>query len=77
MKRNIQLLISEEFAEKTIPENDSVRLIDKVIDEMDLTAFYRTYSRLGRRSATAPGTLLKIVIYAAIEPSKSPKSCGR
>ena len=28
MKRNIQLLISEEFAEKTISENDSVRLLD-------------------------------------------------
>ena len=26
MKREIQLLISEEFAEKIIPENDSVRL---------------------------------------------------
>lgn len=25
MKRNIQLLISEEFAEKIIPENDSVQ----------------------------------------------------
>ena len=37
MKRNIQLLISEEFAEKTIPENDSVRLLDEIIDEMDLT----------------------------------------
>ncbi|MBE7031486.1 MAG: hypothetical protein E7401_00815 [Ruminococcaceae bacterium] len=41
MKRNIQLLISEEFAEKTIPENDSVRLLDEIIDEMDLTALYR------------------------------------
>ena len=26
MKKEIQLLISEEFAEKIIPENDSVRL---------------------------------------------------
>ena len=67
MKRNIQLLISEEFAEKTIPENDSVRLIDEVIDEMDLTPLYHTYSRLGRKSATTPRTLLKVVIYAAME----------
>ena len=53
MKRNIQLLISEEFAEKIISENDSVRLLDEVIDEIDLTALYHTYSSLGR-SATTP-----------------------
>ena len=54
MKRKIQLLISEEFAEKIISENDSVRLLDEVIDEIDLTALYHTYSSLGRRSATTP-----------------------
>ena len=59
MKRNIQLLISEEFAEKIISENDSVRLLDEVIDEIDLTALY-----LGR-STTIPRTMLKVVIYAA------------
>ena len=59
MKRNIQLLISEEFAEKTISENDSVRLLDEVIDEIDLTALY-----LGG-STTIPRTMLKVVIYAA------------
>lgn len=74
MKRNIQLLISEEFAEKTIPENDSVRLIDEVIDEMDLTPLYHTYSRLGRRSATTPRTLLKVVIYAAMEGEYSSRN---
>ena len=74
MKRNIQLLISEEFAEKTIPENDSVRLLDKVIDEMDLSSLYRTYSRLGRRSATTPRTMLKIVIYAAMESEYSSRN---
>ena len=63
MKRNIQLLISEEFAEKTISENDSVRLLDEVIDEIDLTALYHTYSPLGRRSAITPRTMLKVVIH--------------
>ncbi len=61
MKRNIQLLISEEFAEKTISENNSVHLLDEVIDEIDLTAPYHTYSPLGR-SATASRTMLKVVI---------------
>lgn len=59
MKRNIQLLISEEFAEKTISESDSVRLLDEVIDEVYLTALYLV------RSTTAPRTMLKVVIYAA------------
>ena len=36
MKRNIQLQISEEFAERTIHGNDSVRLLDDVIDGIDL-----------------------------------------
>ena len=43
MKRNIQLLISEEYAEKIISENDSVRLLDEVIDEN------RSYSTLPYR----------------------------
>ena len=33
MSRNIQLLISEEFAERTVPATDSVRLLDDIIDE--------------------------------------------
>ena len=58
MRRNIQLLISENFHKK-ISENDSVRLLDEVIDEIDLTALY-----LGR-SINIPRTMLKVVIYAA------------
>ena len=42
MERNIQLLISEEFAEKIIPQNDSVRLAEKLIEEMDLSCLYNT-----------------------------------
>ena len=40
MKREIQLLISEEFAERIIPENDSVRLLDAIIDSLDLNLLY-------------------------------------
>lgn len=67
MSRHIQLLISEEFAEKTIPENYSVRLLDEIIDEMDLRALSRTYSHIGRPSATNPATMLKILIYANMQ----------
>ena len=42
--RDLQLLIDERFAEKVIPENDSVRLLDKIVEEMDLSALYGTYT---------------------------------
>ena len=67
MSRHIQLLISDEFAEKIIPENDSVRLCDDIIDKMDLYSLFRTYSDRGRKYATNPRTLLKILVYANMQ----------
>ena len=67
MSRHIQLLISEEFAEKIIPENDSVRLCDDIIDEMNLYSLFHTYSDRGRKYATNPRTLLKILVYANMQ----------
>ena len=64
MKREIQLLISEEFAERIIPENDSVRLLDEIIDSLDLNLLYETYSKNGRKWATEPSVMLKILVYA-------------
>ena len=81
MRRHIQLLISEEFAEKIITENDSVRLLDEIIDEMDLRALYHSYSHIGRPSATNPRTLLKVLIYANMQGIYSSrdieKACSR
>ena len=67
MGRHIQLLISEEFAERTIPADDSVRLLDKIVDEMNLNKLYHTYSHIGRKCRTSPRTLLKILLYANME----------
>ena len=67
MSRHIQLLISEEFAEKIIPENDSVRLCDDIIDEMNLYSLFHAYSDRGRKYATNPRTLLKILVYANMQ----------
>ena len=67
MSRHIQLLISEEFAEKIIPENDSVRLCDDIIDEMNLYSLFHTYSDRGRKYATNPRTLLRILVYANMQ----------
>ena len=52
--RNVQLLIDESFAEREIPANDSVRLLDEVVEEMDLTPLMRAYEVRGRKPATAP-----------------------
>jgi len=66
-KRNVQLKIDEAFAEKIIPANDSVRLLDEVMEEMDYTPLMRAYKRTGRRPATNPVTMLKIVVYAIMQ----------
>ena len=63
----MQLKIDESFAEKVIPADDSVRLLDRVIEEMDLKALMRAYDSHGRPPATPPRTMLKIVLYAAME----------
>jgi transposase len=66
-KRNVQLKIDEVFAEKNIPADDSVRLLDEIIEEMDYTPLMRAYKRTGRRPATNPVTMLKILVYAIMQ----------
>ena len=64
--RNVQLLISEEFAEREIPVNDSVRLLEKIVEEMDLRSLFRAYKRRGRKAANNPATMLKILLYKSV-----------
>lgn len=77
MRRNIQLLISEEFAEKIIPENDSVRLVDEIIEKMELISLYNAYSKRGRKYATHPITLLKVIVYAYMQGIYSSRDIER
>ena len=42
----MQLLIDENFAEKVIPADDSVRLLDQIVEEMDLSQLERAYKEL-------------------------------
>ncbi len=49
----MQLKIDEFFAEKEIPANDSVRLINQTVEEMDLTSLLSTYKRTGRPDGNA------------------------
>ena len=50
--------------EYLIPKNEPVRLLDQVLEELDYTALYLTYSEKGRNPAVDPVTLFKIVVYA-------------
>lgn len=63
----MQLLIDESFAEKVIPANDSVRLLDMIVERMNLRALWSTYDARGRKPATPPRIMLKIVLYAGME----------
>ena len=49
----MQQKIDECFAEKEIPADDSVRLLDKIVEEMDLRALMRAFDSHGRPPATA------------------------
>ena len=75
------VLIDEKFAEKKIAGNDSVRLLDEIVEEMDLSPLYRAYERHGRHPATAPSTMLKIVLYSYMEGKYSAReietACNR
>lgn len=44
--------------------DDSVRLIDQVLEEIDYRELYLTYSSEGRNPAVSPKTLFKIMVYA-------------
>jgi transposase len=66
-RRNLQLKIDEVFAERIIPADDSVRLLDEIVEGMDTSALLRAYKRAGRKPATNPVTLFKILVYAVMQ----------
>jgi transposase len=47
-----------------IPEDDSVRLLSQVMEELDYTNLNRAYSRLGRNPEIPPKNLFKIFVYS-------------
>jgi transposase len=73
-RRNVQLKIDEVFAEKIIPANDSVRLLDEIVEGMEHSALMRAFKRNGRKPATNPVTMLKILLYAIMEGTYSSRS---
>ena len=53
--------------EVIIPLDDSVRLLNQVMEELDYTALYEAYSRDGRNPVTEPKILAKVMVYAYME----------
>ena len=47
-----------------IPEDDSVRLLSLMMEELDYKKLYEAYSSNGRNLAVTPKILFKILIYA-------------
>ncbi|MBQ2883331.1 MAG: IS1182 family transposase [Alphaproteobacteria bacterium] len=50
--------------EGLVPEDESVRLLSHILEELDYTKLYQAYSTKGRNPAVNPKTMFKILTYA-------------
>ena len=79
-QKNYQLRLPLDY-EVIIPENDSVRLLSQIMEGLDYRELYGAYSPEGRKAATEPKILAKIMIYAYMEyvysTRKIEKACHR
>ena len=75
-----QLFLPADY-EVIIPTDDSVRLLDRIVEGMDLSELEAVYSKLGRDAAAPPRILTKIMFYAYMEEiyssRKIHKACNR
>jgi transposase len=55
----------------SIPVDDSVRLLNAVLERMDYGKLHAAYSRMGRIERS-PKSLFKVTVYGYIEPSTCP-----
>jgi len=53
--------------EVIIPENDGVRLLSQITEELDYTELYKAYSPDGRNPVTEPKIMFKIMTYAYMD----------
>ena len=60
---NNQMVLFPQRIDKDIAENDPVRLVNAVVDGLNLESFKRLYKERGR-SAYHPRMMLKVIIYA-------------
>ena len=64
-----------------IPEDDSVRLLYDITEDLNYKELYRVYSEMGRNPVVAPESLFRILIYGYMEgiysSRKLEKACKR
>lgn len=64
MKFNFRQLVLPLNLETNLPDDDPVRLLDSICDELDYTELYRTYDRAWRKYD--PKMLFKLIVYGYI-----------
>lgn len=69
-REEYQLVLPVDY-EVIIPEDDSVRLLSRIIEGMDLSALYAAYSEQGRNPAVNPKNQFKIMVYAYMDENYS------
>jgi len=78
--KSYQLLLPVDY-EVIIPEDDSVRLLRQITEELDYTELYGAYSSEGRHPVTDPQILFQVMAYAYMEftysSRKIEKACYR
>lgn len=74
-------LVPPTFFEKMIPEDDSVRWLSQILEEIDYTKLNQAYSPKGRKPAVSPKNLFKVVVYGQMNQiyscRKLEKACRR
>jgi len=67
--------------EVIVPTDDAVRLLDRIVEGMDISELEAAYSKLGRKPVAPPMIMTKIMFYAYMEERyssrKIQKSCER
>ena len=63
ISENYQLMLPIDLG-VLIPEDDSVRLLSLMTEELDYTKLYEAYSPIGRNPVVPPKILFKILVYA-------------
>ena len=58
-----QLVLFSQRFDENISEHVPVRIINSIVDSLDLSSFYDLFSEVGR-SAYHPRMMLKVVLYA-------------
>lgn len=58
-----QTVLFPQRLDENIAENDSVRIINRVIDGLDLSCFHKFY-KASSRNPYHPRMMLKVIVYA-------------